>query len=104
MPEGAPTCTLWTEPAVWDADFGSSALSNAEIKSVFIPDTRFGFPVESHLDTSNATVTAGKEKARPATCRPAGTWEEAGRSGSSEAFSLSAKRVCGAVAVGGARQ
>jgi len=104
MPEGALTCTLWTEPAVWDADFGSSVLSNAGNIQFAILNTRSGIPVESHSDISNDTVTAGKEKARPATCRPAGTWEEAGRSGSSEAFSLSAKRVCGAVAVGGDRQ
>jgi hypothetical protein len=56
MPEGALTCTLWTEPAVSGADFGSSALSNAEIKCVFIPDTRFGFPVESRSDASLSGV------------------------------------------------
>jgi hypothetical protein len=56
MPEGALTCTLWTEPAVWDADFGSSVLSNAEIKSILIPDTRFDFPVESRSDASLSGV------------------------------------------------
>ena len=58
MPEGALTCTLWTEPDRLGHEFGSSALSNAEIKSVsvFIPDTRFGFPVESRSDASLSGV------------------------------------------------
>jgi len=103
----------WIEPAVWDADFGSSAPFFA---SVFALSGEASWLVtRENCTKSNEygqyrvdTVTSGKEKARERS--EAGTWGDRrehrwqGAVGLSEATEgRRAHRHCGVVAVGGRR-
>jgi hypothetical protein len=87
MPEGALTCTLWTEPT-FGPGLGSSALSNATRKKVAeIRQLENGAKAER-----SEVVEVGGSGGSP------GGWVLASTRRETE------KRHCGAVAVGGDRQ